>query len=511
MTDDGSDHDGEVLMKSYAHELLYNKDGQVVGGTLEALVEKLTNQYAPPDPDFHSAFLLTFRLFADAVELAQTLIDRYQYAGDCNTDSSPARLRVYNFFKAWLESHYLAKSDAPALDMIRSFAKNQLSQRFPGPGKRLADLTDKAAELGTSNTANQLVSAVGKTCVSLGTDYEKTLIPHAKINREQLYLLTGDLPSRKCSFLDLDPMEIARQLTLMESRIFCAIQPQELLGLEWTKKDGRAKNVLAMSTFSTNLTNLVVDTILTADRTKKRVETLKQWIKISKICLEINNYSALMAITCSLTTSAVSRLRQSWDQLPAKTKAVFEELKEVVDVSRNYAALRQCLQTPKAPCLPFVGMYLTDLTFVDVGNANTRLLPNNNNEGESAMVINFDKHMRSARIISQLQRYQIVYRLQNVPEIQEWLEEQLERVHTSDQCTVMSFWRRSQALESRGNGEEHRDSVEEKERVSGGGFVGSMKTKASVSGLNAFVHKSKNDFFARVRTGGSGNNDAPAV
>lgn len=512
-TDDGSDHEVAVLVRSHAHELLYNKDGQIVGGTLAALIENLTSQHAPPDPEYNTAFLLTFRLFTTAVMLAEALIDRYRYAGDCNIDSSPARLRVYNFFKTWLESHYLAESDAPALEIIRLFAVDQLAHQFPGPGQRLADLTIRASRIKVTTSANQLVSAVGRTCVSLGSDYEKTMIPHANVDKEQLYLLMGGPATKKCSFMDLDAMEIARQLTIMESRIFCAIQPQELIGLEWARKNGHAVNVLAMSTFSTNLTNLVVDTILATEPIKKRAAVLKHWIKIAKLCLELNNYSALMAIACSLTTSAISRLRQTWDQLSEKFKGSFEEIKRLVDVSRNYAALRRCLQTAKAPCLPFVGMYLTDLTFVDAGNSNTRPLLNGDEDDiEPTMVINFDKHMRSARIISHLQRYQVPYRFQHVREIQEWLETQFERIQNSDQCTVMSFWRRSQALETRKCGEEdkHRSSVEEKERTFGHGFVGSMlvpRNKASVSGLNAFVHRSKNEILARVKTGGSGNTE----
>ncbi|KAG9694938.1 hypothetical protein KCU69_g8791, partial [Aureobasidium melanogenum] len=178
---------------------------------------------------------------------------------------------------------------------------------------------------------------------------------------------------------------------------------------------------------------------------------------------------------------AIARLHQTWNQLPPKTNAIFKEIKEIVDISRNYATLRQRLQTPKAPCLPFVGMYLTDLTFVDAGNSNTRPLPSDDGDvTQTRMVINFDKHMRSARV--------------------EYLEGQLDRVDTSDRCTVTSFWRRSQALEARSKGEERPESREEKEKVLGSAFMGSMlrpKKKASSAGLNGFLH--------RVKTGGSGH------
>ncbi|GAQ43584.1 ras guanine-nucleotide exchange protein [Aspergillus niger] len=50
--------------------------------------------------------------------------------------------------------------------------------------------------------------------------------------------------------------------TIKESRIFCAILPEELLATEWMKKTGSlAVNVRAMATLSTDLTHLVADSI----------------------------------------------------------------------------------------------------------------------------------------------------------------------------------------------------------------------------------------------------------
>jgi hypothetical protein len=117
-------------------------------------------------------------------------------------------------------------------------------------------------------------------------------------------------------------------------------------------------------------------------------------------------------------------------------------------VSRNYAVLRQRLQNHVPPCLPFVGTYLTDLTFVDVGNQTTRQLPGDGPEG-GISVINFDKHMKTAKIISELQRFQIPYRLTEVPELQTWMQDQLVRVRSSDQSNVQNYYRRSLLLEPR--------------------------------------------------------------
>lgn len=450
-SDEGTGVEAQLLEKTYAHELVYNKEGQISGGSLPALVEQLTTHESTPDIMFVTAFYLTFRLFATPIDFAQCLIDRFDYVGDGQDVGVPVRLRVYNVFKGWMESHWQGDSDSSALGVILSFATGKLRAALPAAGKRLAELTAKVTEVHAGALVPRLVSSMGKTGVS-NTVFSSTdsSAPSPIITKSQLNALkNAKNGNSQCSILDFDPLELARQFTLIESRIFCSIQPDELLGSEWTKKtDSKAVNVRAMSTLSTDLANLVADTILHLEDPKKRAIIIKHWVKISMKCLELNNYDSLMAIICSLNSSMVLRLKRTWELVSQKTKGRLEELKTIVDVGRNYAVLRQRLQNHVAPCIPFVGIYLTDLTFVDVGNQTTRQLPGDGNR-EGVSVINFDKHMRTAKIIGQLQSFQVPYRLVAVPEMQDWMESQIHRVRTSDQANVQSYYRRSLLLEPR--------------------------------------------------------------
>lgn len=443
----------QVLEKTYAHELIYNKEGQITGGSLPALVEKLTTHDTTPDATFVTTFYLTFRLFTTPTEFAQCLVDRFEYIGESQNIAVPVRLRVYNVFKGWLESHYQCEADATAVNVINDFAVNKLQPVLPAAGKRLAELCFKVSDLRAGALVPRLVSSLGKTSTSVTIfSAADSQIPSPNVTKSQLNALrasrNGGPP---CSILDFDPLELARQFTIIESRIFCSIGPEELLALEWTKKtDSRAVNVKAMSTLSTDLANLVADTVLQLEDAKKRAIVIKQWVKIGMKCLELNNYDSLMAIICSLNSSMVLRLKKTWDLVSAKTKARLEELKAVVDVGKNYAVLRQRLQNHVAPCIPFVGIYLTDLTFVDVGNQSNRVLPGQEGtNGEEKRVINFDKHMKTAKIIGQLQGFQVPYRLQAVPEMQDWMEAQIQRMRASDQANVQSYYRRSLLLEPR--------------------------------------------------------------
>ncbi|KAI9664573.1 MAG: hypothetical protein M1821_006019 [Bathelium mastoideum] len=452
INEEAYDAESQILEKTYAHELIYNKEGQISGGSLPALIERLTTSDSTPDAMFVTSFYLTFRLFTTPVECTRVLIDRFEYVSDSKRMAKPVQLRVYNVFKGWLESHWQSDPDAEALPMILRFATGKLRAALPAAGRRLAELTAKVSEVHAGALVPRLVSSVGKANTSVGLYSDKDCQPpNPIITKSQLNALrNAKNGGNACSILDFDPLELARQFTIIESRIFCAIQSEELLGLEWTKKHhSKAVNVRAMSTLSTDLANLVADTILSVEDVKKRAIVIKQWVKIGMKCLELNNYDSLMAIICSLNSSMVQRLKRTWDLVSVKNSNRLEELKAIVDVSKNYAVLRQRLETEVAPCLPFVGIYLTDLTFVDVGNQTTRHLPGGGLNGEGAAVINFDKHMKTAKIIGQLQRFQVPYRLVAVPEMQDWMESQIRRVRASDETNLQQLYRRSLYLEPR--------------------------------------------------------------
>ena len=469
-----------MLEKTYAHELLFNKDGQVSGGTLPALIERLTTHDSTPDALFVSTFYLTFRIFATPCNFAQALIDRFEYVGDSKRIAGPVRLRVYNVFKGWLESHWRLDCDNSALELINSFALNQLSTSLPSAGKRLFELAQKVSK-SNSPLVPRLVSSIGKTNTSIA-QYVAPDAPVASpnITKSQLGLLKawkngGSNPQ----IVDFDPLELARQLTLKVSRLFCSILPEELLGTEWTKKTGSiALNVRAMATLSTDLANLVAESVLQFEEHSKRAKIIKRWVKIGAKCLELNNYDSLMAIVCSLNSTTILRLKRTWECVSAKTKASLENLKSIVDCSRNYITLRQRLAQLMPPCLPFVGIYLTDLTFVDAGNQATRALPGASSPGSSAgagtvQAINFDKHLKTAKIISEFQRFQIPYRIAEVPELQTWMQDQFVRVRACDEAggesSVNKLYRRSCLLEPREQQPQQQQSAATAVLKSGGG------------------------------------------
>ena len=222
-------------------------EGAVNGGTFTALVERLTVHDQPVDPGFATAFLMTFHLFGTADQLFQELIARFMMEPPegLNTDEmrlwvekklSPVQIRVCNAFKTWLEYHWLDTTDDSCLDNIYSFASGPMMQAQPALAARLQELVSKRVNSDIYGTSN-------------GTPKMKRLIRSEDIPNP---ILPKSL--KRFTFFDLDPLEIARQLTLIESNMFAKIEPVELTKQEWSKKNGSlAVNVKAMTSMSTKV------------------------------------------------------------------------------------------------------------------------------------------------------------------------------------------------------------------------------------------------------------------
>lgn len=85
----------------------------------------------------------------------------------------------------------------------------------------------------------------------------------------------------------------------------------------------------------------------------------------------------------------------------------------------------------------FLGVYLTDLTFIEDGNPNTLK--------KSRQLINFSKRMKTAEVIREIQQYQSVpYNLAPVQEIQMFI-----KCHLQDSRDVGDLYDQSLSMEPR--------------------------------------------------------------
>lgn len=104
--------------------------------------------------------------------------------------------------------------------------------------------------------------------------------------------------------------------------------------------------------------------------------------------------------------------------LSQKVKETFETLSKFMDRENNFMTYRQQLKMVEPPCVPFIGLFLTDITFIKQGNVE---------KVGQGRLINFDKYSRLASVLLDIRRLQLgVFQIQPVPEIQEQLKQYLE-------------------------------------------------------------------------------------
>ena len=66
---------------------------------------------------------------------------------------------------------------------------------------------------------------------------------------------------------------------------------------------------------------------------------------------------------------AVSRMKQTWEKVPAKSIRLFEELQALMDPSRNMSKYRTLYneQMVQPPVIPYIPVVKKDLTFLHLG------------------------------------------------------------------------------------------------------------------------------------------------
>jgi hypothetical protein len=202
--------------------------------------------------------------------------------------------------------------------------------------------------------------------------------------------------SLKLKLTDCDPLEVARQLTLIEFDLFTKIRPREFVGLSWMKEDKeiKAPNIIKMVRWSNHVIKWLVTEIVTSkDSLRQRIQVFEKVISIAKHCYALNNFNAVKEVLAAIQSSAVYRLRKTKEGLAQKHTKVLEELLTLTSSELNFKNLRAKVHSVDPPLIPFPGVYQGDLVFLE-SSGKDKL------ENE---MINFQKLQKIASYVIELQ------------------------------------------------------------------------------------------------------------
>lgn len=181
-----------------------------------------------------------------------------------------------------------------------------------------------------------------------------------------------DLDATITSALRMTPEELASQITLLDMPIFKAIEPDELTSCAWTKKNKYlvTPNIVAFTRRFNHTSFWTIEEILNCPTQKERGEMITHFVKVGKRLLDLNNLHSLFAITSALKSASIHRLTKSWSYLSKKDKQSLEKLSDIFKEDNNWSNLREIIDSLKCPCIPYLGVFLTDLVYVDLAHPN---------------------------------------------------------------------------------------------------------------------------------------------
>jgi len=139
----------------------------------------------------------------------------------------------------------------------------------------------------------------------------------------------------------------------------------------WSKYKEQAANIIAIIGRCNKLSNWVSMCVVASPSLKERTKVYKKFLYIAWELYRLHNFCSAVAVTAGLNNAAVHRLKFTKEKLATtlpESEEMLEKLTAISDASGAYKQYREEISQALPPCIPHVGVYLTDLTFIEDGN-----------------------------------------------------------------------------------------------------------------------------------------------
>lgn len=391
-------------------DLLFSlsSSNKIKAGTVEALVEYLTS-HNNLDMEFNNSFLRTFHLILTPEKFLSLLKARFEINPPKGIKSDQLRewkerkqqiirQRVQEVLKKWVEAYWFQQSDHSVLQPIKAFVKKTVMPSMPNDYERLLEICTRR-----TNVLRDPLSASAVLHPQITVIAQSLHEVHDTLNS-----IHGDEAFKPFEVREFSAEDIAKQLTLIEFHYLSLIHSMDLFKYAKTSSKKKKTDISCASVrnsiaHSNAVTSWVAETILNESDIKIRVAIMRHFIRVADKCHAYNNYGTRESILAAFQSTPIYRLKKTWELMPSKTKSVFEALTKFMDRENNFLTYRQTLKNANPPCIPFIGLHLTDITFIDQGN------PDNLDEGR---LINFYKFNRLANVVDEIERLRLgVYKI----------------------------------------------------------------------------------------------------
>eukprot|EP01125_Pyxidicula_operculata_P004839 TRINITY_DN1804_c0_g1_i3.p1 TRINITY_DN1804_c0_g1~~TRINITY_DN1804_c0_g1_i3.p1 ORF type:complete len:1374 (+),score=310.77 TRINITY_DN1804_c0_g1_i3:73-4194(+) len=380
-----NDEESQLLVadRLYGGVVMYSLNFQirVKGGTIDSILQRLMHK-TTAEEDIE-IFLFGYRPWISSQELLERLfclffLDPSEGLSDSeltefNEGLKLTRKRVIGFLKTWLEKFYSDFEKHRFLGQRLEFLlkKTYLTEKdYSSIGKELLD----------EFKARESDKKMGKILYKY---YPDTAPP------------SFQPPSS--NWIDFEPEEIARQLTVCMQHSLCVIEDHEFMGHVWYKAPHNCPNLLKFLRFCQSLSDWCASEILSPPDVRDRFKVIKKFCEIAAKCNEIKNFTACHQIFSGLFDPYVWRMRGLWSKLEKDKRfwEVYNEIRGQLDQPSKYSAYRKLLPDKEGvPFVPSIGILLWDLMQIDVNDPDYLIVDENRTD-----VLNFQKLSKQIKII----------------------------------------------------------------------------------------------------------------
>lgn len=317
---------------------------RISSATLDKVLHACMYDEPMTDPKFIEMFFVTYRHYMSADHLLDNLIARYKNAAVKEKIQEIAQMQVSMCIQKWVSVSWE--------DFVRD---EELKTRLMG----FIDLIKSTKKV--SLMAQQILNIIEQK-EKAAMDVQNRLDEHL-VNTSTMITDIGI-----AKFLDFDPIIFAHQMTCIDYKLYKNLTPVDLVDYLWKKKQTPASVEAWISRFN-SVSYWVGTELCTTPLLKSRIKVLEHFIKVLKALKELNNFNAVMAVISGLNMASVTRLKKTWGGASGKLINQLHEIEKIMDPKLNYQVYREYeYKHHKQPFIPFLGIYLKDLTFANDGN-----------------------------------------------------------------------------------------------------------------------------------------------
>ncbi|OAD78823.1 hypothetical protein PHYBLDRAFT_90313, partial [Phycomyces blakesleeanus NRRL 1555(-)] len=150
--------------------------------------------------------------------------------------------------------------------------------------------------------------------------------------------------------------------------------------------------------------------IVRTQQLEERVKVIEKFIRLAQKCKMYTNFATLVQILLGLQSPSVSRLQKTWSRVGVAEMRQLDQLSAFTSPMRNWKHIRDSMTTTKIKmpfggCIPFLGIYLSDLVFNSEQPAYLDISP-----VLKQSLVNFRKHRITATVVKRVLTFQSLAR-----------------------------------------------------------------------------------------------------